>query len=56
MTRNTIRFLTFDEVVAIHDDALDGHGGLAGIRDRGLLESAVMIPRASVGGNKVSLS
>ncbi len=46
MTRSAIRFSTIDEVVAIHDDALDGHGGLAGIRDRRPLKSAFMTARA----------
>lgn len=50
MTETVIRFLTVDEVMLIHDDALTGHGGLAGIRDHGLLESAVMMPQASFGG------
>ena len=32
-------------VVAIHDEAIYEFGGLAGLRDRGLLESAVHRPR-----------
>ncbi|MGC9261674.1 MAG: type II toxin-antitoxin system death-on-curing family toxin [Phycisphaerae bacterium] len=50
MTRAGIRFLTVNDVMVIHDDALGGHGGLAGIRDLGLLESAVMMPQAAFGG------
>ncbi len=50
MSATELLFLSVDEVVAIHDDALGGHGGLAGIRDPGLLESAVMMPQASFGG------
>ena len=50
MTECAIRFLTVNEVEAIHDDALGGHGGLSGIRDHGLLESAVMMPQAMFGG------
>ena len=51
MTEHAIRFLTVGEVEVIHDDALGGHGGLSGIRDRGLLESAVMMPQAMFGGH-----
>lgn len=35
-----------DEVVlAVHDEQLAAHGGLAGIRDRGAVESALARPR-----------
>ena len=35
-----------DEVVlAVHDEQLAAHGGLAGIRDRGAMESALARPR-----------
>ncbi len=35
-----------DEVVlAVHDEQLAVHGGLSGIRDRGILESALARPR-----------
>ncbi len=50
MSESAILFLTVDEVIAIHDDTLGGHGGLAGIRDLGLLESAFMMPQAAFGG------
>ncbi len=33
MSATELLFLSVDEVVAIHDDALGGHGGLGGIRD-----------------------
>jgi len=35
-------FLTLDEVLAFHEDQIRQYGGAAGIRDIGLLESAVM--------------
>jgi death on curing protein len=38
---NEPRFLTFDEVLRIHDRSLAEHGGSAGIRDSGLVESAL---------------
>ena len=34
-------FLTVDDVLSLHEDAIDAWGGTHGIRDRGLLESAV---------------
>jgi len=36
-----VYFLTVEEVVAIHADQIDRYGGDPGLRDRGLLESAV---------------
>ena len=33
--------LTIDEVLVLHRDQIEQHGGSHGIRDRGLLESAV---------------
>jgi len=44
------RFLTLDEVLAIHSDQVRRYGGSAGIRDVGLLLSALAMPRASFGG------
>jgi death on curing protein len=46
-------FLEVEDVVSLHFDALADFGGLDGIRDEGLLESAVMAPR---GGYYTSLS
>ncbi len=43
-------FLTVAEVLEIHADQLDAYGGIHGIRDQSLLESAVMTPQASFGG------
>ena len=45
-----VRELTRDEAVAIHDASLARFGGLAGIRDEGLLESALAQPFASFDG------
>ena len=38
-------FLTVEEVIGLHGDQLDEFGGIHGIRDEGLLESAVMTPQ-----------
>jgi death-on-curing protein len=43
-------FLTLDEVIEIHRDMIERYGGSFGIRDQGLLESAVAMPRAGFGG------
>src|SRR2546423_14626820 len=37
-------WLRIDVVLAAHDEQLDEHGGGAGLRDRGLLESALARP------------
>ncbi|TVP55339.1 MAG: type II toxin-antitoxin system death-on-curing family toxin [Gemmatimonadales bacterium] len=39
------RWPTFSVVLAIHADQISKHGGSAGLRDRGLLESALERPR-----------
>ncbi len=43
-------FLGLDEVLEIHRDQIDRYGGSDGIRDLGLLRSALAMPRASAGG------
>ncbi len=47
------RFLSLDDVLELHEMQLESYGGATGIRDRGLLESAVMMPQASFGGEFV---
>lgn len=42
--------LDAEAVLAIHAEVLAAHGGTPGLRDRGLLESAVAAPQASFGG------
>jgi death-on-curing protein len=42
--------LTASAVKAIHDEVLAAHGGLAGVRDEALLESAVAAPQATMMG------
>jgi len=43
-------FLTLDEIVAIHLNQIQRYGGTEGVRDWGLLQSAVAMPQASFGG------
>ena len=43
-------FLTFEQILVIHDDQIERYGGSHGIARLSLLESAVMRPQASFGG------
>jgi len=49
----TVRYLTVEEVVVIHERVLARFGGAGGIRDWGLLDSAVQRPRAAFGGEEL---
>jgi len=40
-----ILFLSLDEVLAIHDRLIEKFGGLTGVRDLGMLESALYRPQ-----------
>ncbi|MDB5095693.1 MAG: death-on-curing protein [Cyanobacteria bacterium RYN_339] len=44
-------FLTTDLALRLHDIALERHGGMAGLRDRGAFESAIAQPEATFGGD-----
>ena len=43
-------FLTLDEVLQLHQESLEHFGGEDGIRDVGLIESAVATPRQTFNG------
>lgn len=43
-------FLTVDDVLYLHKDQIDRYGGIHGIRDGGLLASAVASPQATFDG------
>lgn len=43
-------FLPLDEIIDIHRDQIARYGGEEGIRDWGMLQSAIAIPAASFGG------
>ncbi len=45
----TPKFLGLEEVLEIHQDVIERHGGSPGVRDMGLLESAVAMPSAGFG-------
>ncbi len=44
------RFLTLAEVIEVHTDQITRYGGQDGVRDFGLLESALAQPEASFAG------
>jgi len=44
------RFLELDEILTIQADQIHRYGGSLGIRDLGLLQSALAMPQASFGG------
>ena len=43
-------FLALDEVLALQADQIERYGGEAGVRDPGLLSSALAMPQATFGG------
>ena len=43
-------FLSVEDVLIIHEEQIEHFGGAAGLRDQGLLESAVAQPQMSFGG------
>lgn len=45
-----ILYISFEEVIAIHDTMIENYGGSHGIRDIGLIQSAIARPQASFGG------
>lgn len=44
-----IRFLLVDEILATHERLINEHGGSHGVRDHGLLESALAAPESGFG-------
>lgn len=45
MPGNEVKFLTLDEALFIHEQLIANFGGSGGLRDAGLLESALFRPR-----------
>lgn len=43
-------FLHLDEVFALHHDQIERYGGASGVRDLGLVSSAVAVPKATFDG------
>ena len=45
-----VTFLSVDDVLLLHADTIDIDGGSHGVRDHGLLDAAVAMPRQQFGG------
>jgi len=43
------QFLTLDEVMEIHRDQIERYGGMLGVRDAALLDSALAAPQSGFG-------
>jgi death-on-curing protein len=48
-----VRYPTLDEVLALHQIALEIYGGSAGLRDLGALQSSLAIPRQATFGEEL---
>lgn len=51
MPGSEISFLDVHDCLLIHVNTIEREGGKPGVRDRGLLESALAMPRQQFGGN-----
>lgn len=56
MPNDQIQFLTLDEVLAIHERLIEVFGGPAGIRDMGILESALYRPQTGYYEDIIAMS
>lgn len=52
----SVKYLTLDEVIAIHDNMIENYGGSYGIRDLGLIQSALARPQTSFSGQDLYLT
>lgn len=48
-----VRFLTTEQVLEIHREMIDRYGGEGAIRNLGLIDSAVAMPRQTFGGKNL---
>lgn len=46
----SVVFLSTEDIIFIHRNTIEIEGGIDGLRDRALLESAAMMPQQSFGG------
>lgn len=51
-----VQFLSVDEVLAVHESLVDRFGGIGGVRDLGLLESALYRPRTGYYNDLVEMA
>jgi len=50
---SAVTFLSVDDVLEIHRQVIEAFGGDPGLRDRGLLESAIAMPRSTFDGKEL---
>lgn len=55
-SRTRVRFLGLDELEAIHQRLIERFGGTAGMRDRGLLDSALHRPQSGYYADLVEMA
>lgn len=48
-----ITYLTVDQAIKVHDRLIEQHGGLPGIREIGLLASAMEMPKSAFNGHEM---
>ena len=56
MPNNVVQFLSVDEVLEIHTALIDRFGGADGLRDKGLLESALYRPQSGYYADLVEMA
>ena len=56
MQSNTVQFLSVDEVLEIHTALISRFGGANGLRDKGLLESALYRPQTGYYSDLVEMA
>jgi death-on-curing protein len=49
----SVAFLTVEDVLEVHRRVIEEFGGDRSLRDRGLLESAIAMPRSTFGGREL---
>jgi death-on-curing protein len=56
LPNNVVQFLSVDEVLEIHPALIDRFGGADGLRDKGLLESALYRPQSGYYADLVEMA
>ena len=56
MPNSSVQFLSLEEVIEIHVVLIKQFGGASGVRDKGLLESALYRPRTGYYGDLIDMS
>lgn len=47
---DNVIYLTFEQILVIHEDQIERYGGISGIRELSLLESAIFRPQTTFSG------